>query len=48
MEVDAAGELMEILGILGDDDPIFRDGPGEHDVVGIAQPVAITQVDRIM
>ena len=41
MEVDPTGELSEILGILGHNHPILRDGAREDDVVGIAQSAAI-------
>ena len=38
----------EILGILGHNHPIFRDGAREDDVVGIAQSAAIPGMDRVM
>jgi len=48
MKFDARGELAEILYVLGYDNSIFRDRPGEDDVIGVPQSASITRVDRIM
>src|SRR5271165_919276 len=48
MNLDARGELAEILRVLGYDNSIFRDRPREDDVIGVPQPASITRVDRIV
>jgi hypothetical protein len=48
MNVDIAGEPPEIICVLRDNDAVFSDGSLAHDVVGIAQSIAITWMDRIV
>ncbi|MCS3695068.1 hypothetical protein ABIF07_000266 [Bradyrhizobium elkanii] len=48
MNIDAGGELSEIIGVFGDDDAVFLNSAREDDVIGIAQPTAIARMDRIV
>lgn len=48
MKLDAGSQLPEIVGVLGDDNPVFLDGMGKDDVIGISQPAAITRMDRVV
>jgi hypothetical protein len=41
MKIDARRELAKILGILGDENPVLRNGPGEDDMIGFPQPSSI-------
>jgi hypothetical protein len=48
VNIDAAGELSEIIGVFGDDDAVCLNSAREDDVIGIAQPAAIARMDRIV
>ena len=48
MKVDGAGELSEVIGVFGHDDPVLLDGAGEDDVIGIAQPATVPRMDRVV
>ena len=48
MKFDARGELAEILRVLGYDNSIFRDRPGEDDVIRVPQSASIPRMDRVV
>lgn len=48
VEIDAPRQLAEVVGILGHQNPILRNGSGKHDMIGFAQPRPIARMDRIV
>ena len=48
MQIDALGELAEIVRIFSHDNAIFRDSASEDDVVGLAEQTAISRMYRVV
>jgi hypothetical protein len=48
VQTSAAGERPEFIGVLGDDEPIFRSRACKDGMIRIAQSAAIPRVDRVV